>query len=394
MILNQSAPSTALGLAHEVRSVLAEHASAVDADAVFPTDSLGALRESGLLGLLVPAEYGGLGSDVDVLIEVAQVLASGCLSTAMIWTMHCQQVDALVRYATPRLRSELLPRIASGEVYLASVTTEPGKGGFLLSAEAPLEDAGETLSFERDAPVVTGGEYADGFLITLRAAPDAPTTRVSLVYADREQMELKTRGDWQPLGMRGTRSVHMRLCGAVPPYQVVGEPGEFRAVAVESMIVAGHLGWSACWLGAARSAMSDLVRLWRSPDGPAGRGAQSDLAAERLARVRVDLELVSAYLGRVRDEVLAQRAARRSLSDPACQIHLNVLKVAAAEITFRAVDRLVQISGLATGYMQDSPIPLERHLRDLRSASLNYSNDRLLTATGKLALLDRRVQLA
>lgn len=381
-------------IALTVRPVLAGHAAEVDAAAVFPEASVRVLRENGLFGLLVPREYGGMGGDLGDLVAVAQVLASGCLSTALIWAMHCQQVDALVHHANPRLRDELLPRIADGQVYLASVTTDTGKGGHLLSVTAHLRESDDLLAVERDAPIVTGGEHADGFLVTMRAAEDAPANQVTLVYVGREQVRLETRGSWEPLGMRGTRSVGMLLNGTVPAHQVVGEPGGFRTVATESMIVAGHLGWAACWLGAARSAMSDLVGLMRSPKRPRSLDLHSDLTAERLARIRMDLELVGAYLHRVRDEVLADRAAGRSVDNPTSQIHLNTLKVAAAELTFRAVDRLVQLAGLGTGYLRNSPIPLERHFRDLRSASLNYSNDRLLTATGPLTLLDRSVRLA
>lgn len=381
-------------LAHEVVATLAKHAARADDAAEFPVESVTALRDSGLLGLLVPARYGGLGGDLGDLVTVAQVLAGGCLSTAMIWAMHCQQVDAVVRYGSARLRAEVLPRVAAGRTYLASVTTEPGKGGHLLSASAPLGDAGDLLAIERDAPVVTGGEHADGFLVTMRADDDASSNRVSLVYLDRSQARTQVRSGWDPLGMRATHSVGMRLTGRVPHHQLIGAPGEFRVVAVESMIPAGHLGWAACWLGAARAAAADLVELARSPKRPRSLAPGSDLGAERLARIRIDLELVGAYLHRVRDEVLAERAAGRSLDSPPTQIHLNTLKVVAAELTFQAVDRMVQLAGLPVGYLRGAEIPLERHFRDLRSASLNYANDRLLTATGGLTLLDRGVRLA
>ncbi|MEU5306063.1 acyl-CoA dehydrogenase family protein [Streptomyces noursei] len=120
-----------------VLPILVDEARSVDAEAGFPEAGLAALRGSGLLGLLVPRNHGGLGGDVGDLVAVAQRLASGCLSTAMIWAMHCQQSDALVRYAAPDLQDVLLPRIARGELYLASVTTEPGKGGHLLTGQSP-----------------------------------------------------------------------------------------------------------------------------------------------------------------------------------------------------------------------------------------------------------------
>lgn len=380
-------------LAEQVLPVLERHAAEVDLAARFPTESLTAIRESGLLGLLVPTEYGGLGGDHANLAEVATRLASRCLSTAMIWAMHCQQVDTLARFAAQPLRDKLLPRIAEGSVYVASVTSERGKGGHLLSATAPLAASGGRLLLDRDAPVVTGGLHADGFLITMRESARAPRQRVSLVYAERDQLEVRATGGWDALGMRGTESVPMHLAGEVPELQLVGEPGEFRAAAVDSFIPSGHIGWAACWLGAARGALVEVVSLLRSSQRPSGIDPRSDLVAERLARVRMALELASAYLHRVTDEVTARRAAGRSLDEPAVQIHVNLLKVIAAEQTLEAIQRLIRLGGMSLGYLKRAQVPLERHLRDLESASLNYGDDRLLTATGMLSWVDRGVRL-
>jgi acyl-CoA dehydrogenase len=376
--------------------LLAEHAARVDREASFPLVPVQALRESGLFGLLVPNEYGGLGGDLGDLAEVAQILAEGCLSTAMIWAMHCQQSDVIARFGTERLCKDVLPRVAAGEVYLASVTTEPRTGSTLLHAHAPLVDGGtkRVVRLERDAPIVTGGEHAEAFLVTMRDGPDAGTHEVSMVYAAREQLDIQTRGGWNPLGMRGTHSVGLHLAGEVPEHQIVGGRGGFRRAAVESLIPTAHVGWSACWLGAARAAMAGVVGLVRSPRRPRSLDPGSELFAAGLARARVDIELVGAYLNQVVREVCAHRAEGRSLDTPVVHIHLNTLKVAAAELTHRSVDRLVQLTGFATGYLKDSPVPLERHLRDLRSAALNYANDRLLAAIGAHALLDRAVYLA
>ena len=382
-------------LASGLVGLLRSHAAEVDREARFPAESVKALRESGLWGLTVPPEYGGPGGSLTELTGVAQILASGCLSTAMIWAMHTQQVDSLVRYASPSLTERVLPRIAAGEILLASVTTEAASGGKLTTAGAALVDGEDCLRLHRTAPIVTGGRHADGFLITMRDSADAADNRVTMVYADRVQLECDSAdGAWDPLGMRGTHSAGMELRGDLPPDQVIGERGAFRTVAVESQIPLAHLAWSACWLGAARSAYADVIGLLRSRKRPSSLDPASDLVAERLARIRIDLELVSGYLARVTDEITACRAEGRSVDNPATQIHLNVLKVAAAELTFRAVDGLVRLSGLATGYLRTSAIPLERHFRDLRSASLNFSDDRLLKATGGLAVLDRSVRLA
>lgn len=390
MTNNCSDVSLAYCAARAALPVLRAQAAETDASARFPDAAVRVLRDNGLMGLLVPVEYGGAGGDLSDLVALASLLGSACTSTAMIWAMHCQQVDCVVRFGSPRLLDDLLPRIASGDVYLASVTTEPGKGGHLLSGQAAFEQDLDSLRFERDAPIVTGGSHADGFLVTMRASADSADHRVTLCYADRDQLDMEATASWDTLGMRGTESLGFRLRGTVPAHQVIGAPGDFRTVAIESMIPAGHLAWSALWLGSARRALSDVLNMVRSR----GTDRMSDLTAERLARARIDVELTAAYLGTVRDEVLAHRRDKKPLDATPTQIHINNLKVIASELTFRAVDSLLEVAGLFAGYKRDSTIPLERIFRDLRSASLNYANDRLLTMNGALTLLDRDVTLA
>lgn len=376
----------------EVCRVVGEHRERTDRDAEFPVEALGALRRTGLLGLLVPVEYGGLGGTVRDLVGAAQTLGREDTSVGMIFAMHCQQSAALVSHGGERLRKDLLPRISAGEVYLASVTTEAGKGGHLLSAEARLERSGtDRLRIDRFAPIVTGGAYADGFLVTMRdAADDAREREVSLVYADRDQLEVTGDGDWQPLGMRASHSVPLRLVGSVPEHQVVGEPGRFHDIAGRVFGPLAHLGWSAVWLGTAAGALSRVLRMLRGRAGRDRYDIGSELLLTRLSRARQRLDVVHALLHRALEVV----ESGEDLSVPARQLLLNSLKITASEECLAAVDDLVDAVGLRHGYLRDSPTRLEQALRDLRSAALNYSNDRLHLADGRLALLDQGVSFA
>jgi acyl-CoA dehydrogenase len=373
-----------------VAQVAAEHARACDERAEFPVAALTALRDSGLMGLLIPREYGGLGGSLGDLADVAAVLAGPCLSTALIWAMHCQQAATIAGHAEPALKERLLPRIAAGEIYLASVTTEYGKGGHLLSCHSPLASDGQWLTIHRDAPVVTGGEYADGFLILMQAPLPSTPSAVALVYADRRQLRASPSGGWNPMGMRASRSVAMKLSGRVPPDQMIGGPDGFRPIAVGTFIPAGHVGWAAAWLGAAAEALRGIVATARTPAGRRQLNADSDAFRHQLARIRIDLDLVGSLLRGVIAEIERPGA---DIEAADCQLRLNGLKVAASELCFSAVDRLIQLSGLRGGYLRDSPLHLERTFRDLRSASLNYANERLLSANGVLTLLDRHVRL-
>lgn len=373
-----------------VAEVAARHADITDRDAAFPVAALAQMRAGGLLGLLVPAELGGLGGGVDEMIQASIALGRVDMSVAMVFAMHCQQVAAIAAFAAAPLRERLLTRVARGELYLASVTTEAGTGGHLLRSEAALDADGTDLVIDRFAPVVTGGAYADGYLVTMRSPHAVGDHEVSLVYADRDQIRAEVAGGWDPLGMRASHSVPMRLAGAVPGDQVIGEHGAFREVASRVFAPMAHLGWSACWLGTAAGASSRVLAMLRSPTSRGGNDLTSPLMLARLSQVRADLDTVHALLR----HTAAVVAGGADLSRPRVQLLLNALKLTASQRCLAAVDLLVETVGMRHGYLRGSVTGLERALRDLRSASLNYGNDRLHQADGRMALLDPEVRLA
>lgn len=378
------------GLIGEVCRVAEKEAQRADRDAEFPVESLTALRRTGLLGAVVPEEYGGLGGTTADLVTVTMALGRTDTSLAMIFTMHCQQVAALVSYGSDRLRAEVLPAVARGDVYLASVTTEPGSRGNLFGSQSATVSGGGTLRIDRDAPIVTGGTHADGFLITTRAPDATSPAQVDLVYARRDQLRLDSLGAWEPLGMRATQSIPMRLAGSVPEWQVVGRSGDFRSIATSVFVPLAHMGWSAAWLGTATGAYSRVLRFIRSAAGRKHVNPASELLLHKLAVIRARLDVVHALL----QHTVRTTEERDDLSVPSVQLLINTLKTTAADDCFAAVHELIELVGLSRGYLTDSPLALERAFRDLRSASLNYGNDRLRLTNGALALRDTEVRLA
>ncbi|MFE9252448.1 acyl-CoA dehydrogenase family protein [Streptomyces sp. NPDC007088] len=383
-------PALAERLAPVLETVEA-HAAENDEKAAFPQQGLAAMRASGLLGLLVPAEYGGLGGTVPDLLALSQLIARHDMSAAMVYAMHGQQVAALVHHASRELRERVLPGIARGDVYLGSVTTEAGKGGHLLSSETGTRREGNHIELDRMAPIVTGGAYADAYLITALAPEATSEGQVSLVYAERDQLDVQALGGWDPMGMRGTHSVPMRFTGSIPYDQVVGDHGDFRRVTINVFAPLAHLGWSACWLGTAAGALSRTVHLLRSPQERRRRDLKGELLLTRLARARQRIETVQAMLSHTAG-VYGTLSEEQRGSAP-WQLLVNSLKVTASEHCLAAVEELIELVGLRHGYLRNQPLALERALRDLRSASLNYGNDRLHLANGSLSLLDQETTL-
>ncbi len=372
------------------RNVLLPAAAAVDAEGRFPRESIEALRDACLVGLLVPGELGGYGADLETFCSTAAAVGEGCLSTALIWAMHCQQVAVLADHAADE-HGETLRKIADEGFLVASVTSEFGKGGHLLTAKAPLLTEESSLRVRRSAPVVSYGEEADLFLVTMRSGEDRPDTDVSLILLTRDDGEIAVEGGWDAMGMRGTRSVPMSFDAVVGRDRLVGGLGGFRRIAVQTMIPVGHLGWTAAWFGAARGAFRRFVRQLRSMGARGASNPRSDLFACRLSRVRMHLDLIEALLKEVTrrlDGLRKSGVPPEAYEDYTLNIAVNNLKVAGSELAFSVANGLVELGGLSKGYLRNDDLGLERVFRDLRSAALMYGNDRLLVANGRLILVE------
>jgi acyl-CoA dehydrogenase len=376
-------------LVAEVAAVADQHARSADRQARFPVEALTAMRGNGLLGLNTPVEHGGLGGSLRDVVDAGVALGRADLSVALIFVMHCQQVAAIDGFASGTLRRDLLARVASGRLYIGSVTTEVGTGGHLLSSGSRLQRQRASLVIDRFAPVVTGGMHADGFLITMQSPDARGPHEVSLVYAHRSQLRIHQAGGWDALGMRASESVPLQLSGAVPAGQVVGPPGGFRDIAVQTFAPMAHIGWSAAWLGAAAGALSRTLAALRHPGTGANSKLDSEILLRRLSTARMRLETVN---GLLRHTVrIVEDEPDRSI--PRVQLLLNSLKITASEQCHACAEDLVEAVGMRHGYLAGSPTRLEQVVRDLRSATLNYSNDRLHLTSGKMCFLDPQVRL-
>jgi acyl-CoA dehydrogenase len=351
------------------------------------------LRDARLMGLVIPKEYGGGGGTIEDVLVLGRAFGGCSLSTAIVWVMHCQQVRAIVEHAREPWRGEILSRIAANQYYVASITTEAARNSRILDSSSPITVAndGDAWQIEREAPVVSAGTEADGFLVTMKRGPEAKDNDVVLVYVDRQDANVEAITCLQMLGMRATGNVSLRLTATVKPSQVIDPAGGFGEMAMQTLIPWAHIGWSACWLGAAEAAFREFVHLVRSPEGRRLIGDIGDLFHERLARVRCSIDISQSLLLHAAAEYTRVRSSIRDpFESTQFQILINNLKVVVAEESFRAVDLLINLAGLRVGYQANSLLALERVFRDVRSASLTYNNDRLLLASGRLALLETR----
>jgi acyl-CoA dehydrogenase len=364
--------------------VAARHADDVDARSRFPHESLEALRAAGLLAAPVPAALGGAGASMRELAALCSTLARGCGASAMVLAMHYSQVACLVRHAADSaFFRDYLRELAARQYLLASLTSENGTFGETRMSICALERRADGFTLEKDATTGSYCEYADGILVTCRRGPQAPGSDQLLVLVRKGDYTLTQTTGWDALGMRGTCSPGFRLVAHGPQAQIV--PGSFADSSAQTMVPYSHILWSSLWWGIAADAVAragEFVRAAarRNPGAvPPGALRLADVSARLQSMRQHWLSLATEF-----DELGA--AGMQELLSIGWALRLNNLKIAAARAAPQIVHEALQITGLA-GYRNDSPYSVGRHYRDVLSASLMISNDRIAGKNASMLLV-------
>ena len=380
----------ASSLLEEIRRIAGEvaapAAAGVDRDARFPAEAIAALREAGALGAAVPAELGGGGLGLAPIARACAELAASCAATGMIFAMHQIQVVCIARHLDGAPWFErYLRRVAAERRLIASATSEQGTGGDISRSIAALEpDAdGSRLSFEKLATTISYGAQADDLLTTLRRTGDSEPSDQVLALTHAEETTLEQIGTWDTLGMRGTCSPAFRVRATLAAEQVLAAP--FAQVVNESMVPVSHVLWSHVWLGVAGDAFERARVHARNAARPA-TGAPAP-ASQRIARVMAELGLLRAEVARAAaDFERIDAAGRDGFSTMATILRFNNLKLAASEQAVRICRGTLDVTGV-TGYRNDTPVSVGRHLRDVLSAPIMVANERLLATDAGLLLI-------
>jgi acyl-CoA dehydrogenase len=384
--------------ARRVSAVAAKHAYDVDREARFPIEAVDAMRSERLFSAMIPVEHGGDGLSLTGVARLCEAMAQGCASSAMVYAMHQSQVVCIVNHgANVAWQRAFLARMVDEQLLLASATSEETIGGNMRTSACAVDLVDGQFSIEKLATTISYGAYSDAILITARRHPDAPASDQVLIVAPLDTLTLEQRGTWDTLGMRGTCSQGYRVVAKGTAEQIL--PAPFSKIADESMLPTSHTLWSSVWTGIAGDAVNRAHQFFRNQ----ARGKPGALppSASRLAQAVTTIKMMQARLRESLAHVeaaSAERAARQSVQgdeDDApitasigVNADLNMLKLAISQAAVQVVQETLMICGMA-GYKNDTPFSVGRHLRDLHSAPLMISNDRIELNTANLLLAQR-----
>jgi acyl-CoA dehydrogenase len=359
------------------------NAAAVDTEARFPTEAFAELRKQRLLGLQVPQALGGESATIAEIADICYILGQACSSAALIYAMHQIKIACIVRHYknTPALE-RVLRRIASEQLLMASSTTEGQAGGNVRSSEAPVEREGEHVTLERKATVISYAVEADGIVTTARRAADAAGNDQVLLVLLKADYTLERLQVWDTLGMRGTHSEGFTLRARAAAGQLMPEP--YDRIHAQTMVPFAHLLWGSVWAGiaaaAAGKAQGFIRHVVRQSNGQMPPGAAHFTQAVSTLR---NLRGVLAASLRSYEAVMSDEKAVTSME---FQATITLTKVQVSELAVTTVLSSLRACGLS-GYRNDTEFTIGRLLRDVLSAPIMISNDRILSNLAATSLM-------
>jgi acyl-CoA dehydrogenase len=367
--------------------IAAKHAPDVDLKSRFPHETFAALRQAKLLSTAVPKQFGGAGAGMLELGHQCAALAQGCGSSGMILAMHHIQVACIARHGvgSPFFERYMRENLVEKQEVVASITSENGTFGDTRSSICAVEVTGEAMKLEKDATTVSYGEHADAQLVTCKKAPDAAQSDQVLVLFKKGDYTLAQNGTWDTLGMRGTCSPGAKFAGHGGADQIL--PGAFADSSAQTMVPYSHILWSALWWGIASDAIGRAAQYVR---GEARKKPGTvPPQAVRLAKVNVELQAMRHNWEACAlefDELGDGPAARDALGQMGWALRMNQLKMSASEAAPKLVHEALQIIGIMA-YKNDSKFSVGRHYRDVLSAALMVSNERIAGKSASMLLV-------
>ena len=350
------------------------HAPAVDAGARFPSEAFAEIKKQRLLGVMVPEALGGEGATVAELADVCFVLGQGCASTALIFAMHQIKMACIIRHAKGNAALErILREVATQQLLLASSTTEGQAGGNVRSSEAAVERAGDQVTLERKATVISYAMEADGIVTTARRAPEASASDQVLLVLLKKDYTLERLQSWDTLGMRGTHSEGFTLRARAPAEQILADP--YEKIHPHTMVPHAHLLWGSVWAGIAATATAKAQAFVRNT--LRASGGQMPPGAAHFTQAASSLRTVRGVLSSALRSYQAVMMDEKALGSLEFQTMITLTKVQASELAAATVLAALRACGLS-GYRNDSEFSIGRHLRDILSAPLMINNDRIL----------------
>ena len=337
------------------RERLAPGAALRDANAEFPKAEVEEMGALGLMGMLIPEQFGGAGLDYISMALAIEEIASADGACSTIVSVQNSLVGAgLLKFTNDWQKETFLKPIATGALLGAFALTEPQAGSDAAALLCTARRDGDDYILNGTKQFITSGKHADitlVFAVTDKAAGKkgitafiVPTKTPGYSVAKLEDKLGQTSSDTAQLVFEDMR---------IPATHRLGEEGEGYKIAL-SNLEGGRIGIAAQCIGMARASLEFAVAYAKERVTFGKPIIAHQAVAFRLSDMATEVEAAR--------QLLHHAASLRDANIP-CLKEACMAKLFASEMAERVCSGAIQTLG-GYGYLRD--FPLERIYRDVR----------------------------
>ena len=338
---------------------LAPNAGEWDRAHAFPTAAIRQMGELGLLGMLVPEEWGGAGADHIAYALAIEEVAAGDGSCSTIMSVHnsvaCMPI---LKFGTEAQKETFLRPMARGELLGAFALTEPQAGSDAASLRTRAVHNGDGYVLNGVKQFITSGKNGQIAIVFAVTDPTAGKRGISAFIVPTNTPGYTVTHIEEKMGQRASDTAQITFEDMrIPENLRLGAEGEGYRIAL-SNLEGGRIGIAAQSVGMARSAFEAALAYAKERETFGQPIVEHQAVAFRLADMATEIDAA---------RLLVLRAAElRDRGEP-CLKEASMAKLFASEMAERACSAAIQVLG-GYGYVAD--FPMERIFRDVRVSQI------------------------
>ena len=324
-------------------------------------EAVARMGELGILGVCLPARYGGQGMDYVTLGLVCEELERIDTSLRVVMSVHVGLNNlGLLQWASEEQKQRYLIPQARGERIATYALTEPGAGSDASAIVTTARREGDVYVLNGEKMWISLADVADNFIIFAKTDPhaDPPYRGMSAFIVRRESKGLTTGDIHGKMGVRAGSTGWISLADVeVPLEDRLGEEGEGFKIAM-SCLDNGRYTVAAGATGLIRASIEASVKYARERHTFGREVGQHQLVQQMVATMQRDYD--AARLLYLRAGWLKNQGRRNTRET-------SMAKWFATEASFAAASNAVQIHG-AYGFSDEYDV--ERYLRNAKGACI------------------------